>query len=182
MKKPYQTLEANFTNNMKQVIHRRLSNNILRLSLIILIAFSTSLSAQEGDPAAGKALFNTNCASCHKLDKKMTGPALRNVEARLANFLNISPTGTIMQNLKWLGLLSEEAIGENFKTPMLVVHGAYDFRVPFSQAMELFTSLQRMNVESKLLYFPDETHFVVKPQNAKLWWNTIYDWLDKHKK
>jgi len=85
MKKPYQTLGANFTNNMKQVIHRRLSNNILRLSLIILIAFSTSLSAQEGDPTAGKALFITNCASCHKLDKKMTGPALRNVEARLAD-------------------------------------------------------------------------------------------------
>ena len=84
MKKPYQSLEANFTNNMKEVIHRRLSSNILRLSLIILIAFSTSLSAQEGDPAAGKALFNTNCASCHKMDKKMTGPALRNVEARLA--------------------------------------------------------------------------------------------------
>lgn len=85
MKKPYQSLEANFTNNMKQVIHRRLSSNILRLSLIILIAFSSTLSAQEGDPAAGKALFNTNCASCHKLDKKMTGPALRNVEARLAD-------------------------------------------------------------------------------------------------
>jgi len=71
---------------------------------------------------------------------------------------------------------------ENFKTPMLVVHGAYDFRVPFSQAMELFTALQKMNVESKLLYYPDETHFVAKPQNAKLWWNTIYDWLDQHKK
>ncbi|MCB9209502.1 MAG: S9 family peptidase [Ignavibacteriales bacterium] len=71
---------------------------------------------------------------------------------------------------------------ENFKTPMLVVHGAFDFRVPFGQAMELFTALQKMNVESKLLYYPDETHFVTKPQNAKLWWNTIYDWLDKNKK
>ena len=71
---------------------------------------------------------------------------------------------------------------ENFKTPMLVVHGAYDFRVPFSQAMELFTALQKMGVESKMLYFPDETHFVTKPQNAKLWWNTIYDWLNTYKK
>jgi dipeptidyl aminopeptidase/acylaminoacyl peptidase len=71
---------------------------------------------------------------------------------------------------------------ENFKTPMLVVHGAFDFRVPFGQAMELFTALQKMDVESKMLYFPDETHFVVKPQNAKLWWNTIYEWLDQHKK
>ncbi|WP_452224076.1 c-type cytochrome [Lacinutrix chionoecetis] len=69
---------------MKQVIHRKLGANILHLSLIFLLAFSTSLSAQDGDAAAGKALFNANCASCHKLDKKMTGPALRNVEERLA--------------------------------------------------------------------------------------------------
>ncbi|WP_072401005.1 c-type cytochrome [Flaviramulus basaltis] len=69
---------------MKQVIHRILSKNLLRLSLIILVAFTTSLSAQEGDPAKGKSLFNANCAACHKLDKKMTGPALRNVETRLS--------------------------------------------------------------------------------------------------
>ena len=85
MKKSYQSLEVNSTNNMKQVNHRKLSQNILRLSLIILLAFSTSLSAQEGDPAKGKTLFNANCAACHKLDKKMTGPALRNVEQRLAD-------------------------------------------------------------------------------------------------
>ncbi len=69
---------------MKQVNHRKLGKNILRLSLVILLAFSTSLSAQEGDPVNGKSLFNANCAACHKLDKKMTGPALRNVEQRLA--------------------------------------------------------------------------------------------------
>ena len=85
MKKPYQSLEVNSTNNMKQVIHRKLSTSILRLSLITLLAFSASLSAQESDPAKGKSLYNANCAACHKLDKKMTGPALRNVEQRLAD-------------------------------------------------------------------------------------------------
>ncbi len=85
MKKSYQSLEVNSTNNMKQVNHRKLGQNILRLSLIILLAFSTSLSAQEGDPAKGKTLFNANCAACHHLDKKMTGPPLRNVEQRLAD-------------------------------------------------------------------------------------------------
>ena len=84
MKKSYQSLEVNSTNNMKQVNHRKLGKNILRLSLIILLAFSTSLSAQEGDPVKGKSLFNANCAACHKLDRDMTGPMLRNVEARLA--------------------------------------------------------------------------------------------------
>ena len=70
---------------MKQVIHRKLSKNILRFGLIILLAFTTTLSAQEGDSAKGKSLFNANCAACHTLDKKMTGPALRNVEQRLAD-------------------------------------------------------------------------------------------------
>jgi mono/diheme cytochrome c family protein len=83
MKKSYQSLEVNLTNNMRKVIHRRLSANIFRVSLILLLAFTTSLSAQ-GDPAKGKSLFNANCAACHQLDKKMTGPALRNVEERLA--------------------------------------------------------------------------------------------------
>ncbi|WP_396602306.1 c-type cytochrome [Algibacter sp. R77976] len=69
---------------MRKVIHRKLSKNFLRLSLVFLLAFTTVLSAQEGDPAKGKSLFNANCAACHKLDKKMTGPALRNVEARLS--------------------------------------------------------------------------------------------------
>ena len=69
---------------MKKVIHRKLSTNFLRLGLVVLLAFTSALSAQEGDPAKGKSLFNANCAACHKLDKKMTGPALRNVEARLA--------------------------------------------------------------------------------------------------
>ncbi|MCR8669494.1 c-type cytochrome [Aestuariibaculum sp. M13] len=70
---------------MKKVIHRKLSKNILGLGLIVLLIFTASLSAQEGDPAKGKSLFNANCAACHQLDKKMTGPALRNVEARLAD-------------------------------------------------------------------------------------------------
>ena len=76
-------MEDNSTNNMQQVILRKLSSTLLGLGFIILLTFSTSLKAQEGDPAKGKKLFNANCAACHKLDAKMTGPALRNVEARI---------------------------------------------------------------------------------------------------
>ncbi|WP_417871337.1 c-type cytochrome [Winogradskyella sp.] len=70
---------------MKQVIYRNLTSKIFSVGFILLLTFSASLTAQEGDPANGKSLFNTNCAACHKLDKPMTGPALRNVEARLAD-------------------------------------------------------------------------------------------------
>ena len=83
MKKSYQSLEVNSTKNMKQVIHRKFSQKLLPLSFLFLFLISIVSVAQEGDPTKGKALFNANCASCHKLDKKMTGPALRGVEATL---------------------------------------------------------------------------------------------------
>lgn len=73
---------------------------------------------------------------------------------------------------------SPSRLVKNFKTPMLVIHGANDFRVPLNQAMQLFTALQRMGVPSRFLYFPDETHFVVKPKNTELWYDEIHGWLE----
>jgi len=66
---------------------------------------------------------------------------------------------------------------KNFKTPCLVIHSANDLRVPLEQGLQFFTALQRMNVPSKFLYFPDESHFINKPRNAELWWKTVLDWL-----
>jgi dipeptidyl aminopeptidase/acylaminoacyl peptidase len=71
---------------------------------------------------------------------------------------------------------------KNFKTPCLVIHGQNDFRVPVTQGFQFFTALQRMRVPSKMLYFPDEDHFVRKPQNAELWWKTVHEWLEKYLK
>jgi dipeptidyl aminopeptidase/acylaminoacyl peptidase len=69
---------------------------------------------------------------------------------------------------------------ENFQTPCLVIHGQFDFRLPVTQGFQLFTALQRRHVPSKLLYFPDEGHFVTKPQNARLWWKAVHDWLAEY--
>lgn len=77
------------------------------------------------------------------------------------------------QYAKW----SPSSFVPQFKTPMLVIHSANDYRVPLEQGLALFTSLQRMGVPSKLLFFPDEDHFISKPQNAELWWKTIHEWL-----
>jgi dipeptidyl aminopeptidase/acylaminoacyl peptidase len=68
---------------------------------------------------------------------------------------------------------------KNFKTPTLVVHSELDYRVPVSQGFELFTALQRKGVPSKMLYYPDEGHWVLKPQNSKLWHETVLGWLDQ---
>jgi dipeptidyl aminopeptidase/acylaminoacyl peptidase len=68
---------------------------------------------------------------------------------------------------------------KNWKTPMLVVHSANDFRIPYSQGISTFTALQRRGIPSKLLYFPDESHWVLKPQNSILWHETVIGWLDQ---
>jgi dipeptidyl aminopeptidase/acylaminoacyl peptidase len=67
-----------------------------------------------------------------------------------------------------------------FKTPNLIIHNELDFRVPIGQGLSLFTTLQRKGVPSKLLYFPDEGHWVLKPQNSELWHKTIFDWLAEY--
>ncbi|MBM3312455.1 MAG: S9 family peptidase, partial [Candidatus Aminicenantes bacterium] len=67
---------------------------------------------------------------------------------------------------------------KNWKTPMLVIHGALDFRVVETQGMSTFTALQRRGIPSKFLYFPDENHWVLKPHNSILWHETVLGWLD----
>ncbi len=68
---------------------------------------------------------------------------------------------------------------KNWQTPMLIIHGALDFRVVETQGLSTFTALQRKGIPSKLLYFPDENHWVLKPHNSILWHDTVLDWLDQ---
>jgi len=67
----------------------------------------------------------------------------------------------------------------NFKTPTLVIHSQLDYRLDVSEGFQLFTTLQRLGVPSKMLYFPDEGHWVLKPQNSQLWYKTVNDWVDQ---
>jgi dipeptidyl aminopeptidase/acylaminoacyl peptidase len=69
-----------------------------------------------------------------------------------------------------------------WKTPMLVVQGDLDFRIPTAQGLSTFTALQRRGIESKFLFFPDENHWVLKPANSVLWHHTVIGWLDQHLK
>jgi dipeptidyl aminopeptidase/acylaminoacyl peptidase len=69
-----------------------------------------------------------------------------------------------------------------WNTPMLVVLGEKDFRIPYSQGLGAFTALQRKGVAAELLVFPDENHWVLKPKNSLQWHNTVFDWLGRHLK
>ncbi len=68
---------------------------------------------------------------------------------------------------------------QNWKTPMLVIHGALDYRVVDTQGISTFTALQRRGIPSQLLYFPDENHWVLQPHNGILWHETVLAWLDR---
>ena len=76
---------------------------------------------------------------------------------------------------KWSPMLA----AKNFKTPTLVIHSQLDYRLDVSEGYQLFDTLQRLKVPSKMLYFPDEGHWVLKPQNSQLWYKTVNDWVDE---
>jgi dipeptidyl aminopeptidase/acylaminoacyl peptidase len=90
--------------------------------------------------------------------------------------------GTPYKNPELYKKWSPMEFAKNFKTPTLVIHGQQDYRLDVSEGFQLFTALQRQGVKSKMLYFPDEYHFVVKPQNAELWYKTVLDWIDENTK
>ncbi|MFY9911878.1 MAG: S9 family peptidase [Candidatus Sulfotelmatobacter sp.] len=87
--------------------------------------------------------------------------------------------GTPYDNRELYRKWSPHEYAKNFKTPTLVIHGQKDYRLDVSQGFDLFTTLQMEGVPSEMLYFPDEGHWVLKPQNSQLWYKTVDDWVDR---
>jgi dipeptidyl aminopeptidase/acylaminoacyl peptidase len=79
---------------------------------------------------------------------------------------------------KW----SPHKFAANFKTPTLVTHGEQDFRVPIGEGLQLYTALQMNGTDSKLIYFPDEGHWILKPQNSEFWHKNVFEWFAKYLK
>jgi dipeptidyl aminopeptidase/acylaminoacyl peptidase len=77
---------------------------------------------------------------------------------------------------------SPHRFARNFRTPTLVTHGEIDYRVPVDQGLQLFTYLQKQDVPSKLIVFPDEGHWILKPQNSRFWYANVLDWFDTYLK
>jgi dipeptidyl aminopeptidase/acylaminoacyl peptidase len=87
--------------------------------------------------------------------------------------------GTPYDNRAMYQKWSPHQYAKNFKTPTLVIHGQRDYRLDVSEGLQLFTTLQMEGVPSKMLYFPDEGHWVLKPQDSQLWYKTVNDWVDQ---
>lgn len=90
------------------------------------------------------------------------------------------PYWTSPEALSKYQAFSPHRFAGNWKTPLLVIHGEKDFRVPVTQGMEAFTAAQTQGVPSRFLYFPNEGHWVMKPQNGVLWHRVFFDWLDRY--
>jgi dipeptidyl aminopeptidase/acylaminoacyl peptidase len=87
--------------------------------------------------------------------------------------------GPPWKNREMYRKFSPHLFADKFKTPTLVIHGQNDYRLDVSEGFQLFTTLQRLGIPSKMLYFPDEGHWVLKPQNSQLWYKTVNDWVDQ---
>jgi dipeptidyl aminopeptidase/acylaminoacyl peptidase len=79
---------------------------------------------------------------------------------------------------KW----APETLVNNWSTPMMVIHGGKDYRVSLSEGLGVFTSLRLKNIESKMLFFPEENHWVLKPENQIKWMEEVIAWFDKYAK
>jgi dipeptidyl aminopeptidase/acylaminoacyl peptidase len=94
-------------------------------------------------------------------------------------FNNWEFKGTPYTNPEMYEKWSPRNSAKKFKTPTLVIHGQLDYRLDVSEGFQLFDTLQVMGVPSKMLYFPDEGHWVLKPQNSQLWYKTVNAWVDR---
>lgn len=97
-------------------------------------------------------------------------------------FVNYEFKGMPWQNRTNYDKWSPHKFAANFKTPTLVTQGEIDYRVPVDQSLQLYTALQLNNTPSKLIVFPDEGHWILKPQNSEFWYSEVLGWFEKHLK
>ncbi|WP_394129447.1 prolyl oligopeptidase family serine peptidase [Shewanella maritima] len=107
--------------------------------------------------------------------------AVYNMYSQMAADFSVHSTrfGSYWENPDIYKSISPHYGAENFNTPTLVIHGQLDYRVPVGQGFELFRTLQTRGVESRMIYFPDENHWILKPNNSIYWYNEAEDWMTR---
>ena len=108
--------------------------------------------------------------------------AVYNMYSQMAADFSVHSTrfGDYWDNPEIYKSISPHYGAENFDTPTLVVHGQLDYRVPVGQGFELFRTLQTKGIESRMIYFPDENHWIMKPNNSIYWYNEVEKWMNQH--
>lgn len=117
----------------------------------------------------------------HPFKALLIHAAVYNMYSQLAaDFAVHSPRfGNYWDNPEIYKAISPHYGAANFNTPTLVIHGQLDYRVPVGQGFELFRTLQTRGVESRMIYFPDENHWIMKPNNSIYWYNQVQDWMTR---
>jgi len=144
---------------------------------------STRIAAAGG--SYGGYMVNWINGNSRRFDALITHAGVYNLEAMYGGteelwFPEWEFGGPPWENRTYYEQWSPHRFAQNFQTPTLVIHGALDYRIPYAQGLQVYTALRRQGVPARLLYFPDEGHWVNKPQNRRLWWTEVQGWLSRY--
>ncbi|MCF1427911.1 MAG: S9 family peptidase [Shewanella sp.] len=137
-----------------------------------------------GGASYGGYLTSIILGSEHPFKALLIHAAVYNMYSQMSADFAVHSTrfGHYWENPEIYKSISPHYFAGNFNTPTLVIHGQLDYRVPVGQGFELFRTLQSRGVESRMIYFPDENHWIKKPNNSIYWYNQVEDWMIKFAK
>ena len=132
-----------------------------------------------GGGSYGGYLSSILLGKAHPFNALMIHAPVYNMYSQMASDFAVHATrfGHFWENPEIYKEISPHYYAENFDTPALIIHGQQDLRVPVGQAFELFRTLQSKDIESRLIYFPDENHWVLKPNNSLYWYDEVRKWF-----
>jgi dipeptidyl aminopeptidase/acylaminoacyl peptidase len=93
---------------------------------------------------------------------------------------DVAYSGSPWENLEEMQRWNPAVYAENFVTPMLIIHGQKDYRVPVTHAFEVYGVYKGKGLDARLVYYPDENHWILTPQNSIFWYQEVYDWLERY--
>lgn len=134
-----------------------------------------------GGASYGGYLTSILLGTEHPFKALLIHAAVYNMYSQMAADFAVHSTrfGNFWDNPEIYKSISPHYAAGNFNTPTLVIHGQLDYRVPVGQGFELFRTLQSRGVESRMIYFPDENHWILKPNNSIYWYNQVKDWMTR---
>jgi dipeptidyl aminopeptidase/acylaminoacyl peptidase len=134
-----------------------------------------------GGASYGGYLTSILLGTEHPFKALLIHAAVYNMYSQMAADFAVHSTrfGNFWDNPEIYKSISPHYAAANFNTPTLVIHGQLDYRVPVGQGFELFRTLQSRGVESRMIYFPDENHWILKPNNSIYWYNQVKDWMTR---